>query len=103
MKWWLLHFNLAHRRWDVLADVHCPAVYITFLVVRLRGLSSRAVSSKPLVSSEQEEFKISDSCAKRILSITDDKTFLRVLVEGGGCSGFQYKFELDTKVSSDDR
>ena len=32
-----------------------------------------------------------------------DGSFLRVLVDSGGCSGFQYKFELESTVQPDDR
>lgn len=32
----------------------------------------------------------------------DEPVFLRVEVEGGGCSGFQYKFSLDSKATDDD-
>lgn len=45
------------------------------------------------------------SAAKRINAILakqDDADFLRVSVEGGGCSGFSYKFDFDKSVGEDD-
>lgn len=45
---------------------------------------------------------ISDSCIKRLREICQDGSFLRITVEGGGCSGFQYKFDLDNKMQPDD-
>ncbi|XP_075388546.1 iron-sulfur cluster assembly 2 homolog, mitochondrial isoform X2 [Tenrec ecaudatus] len=46
---------------------------------------------------------LTDSCVQRLLEITEGPEFLRLQVEGGGCSGFQYKFSLDTVVNPDDR
>ncbi|KAM9063391.1 iron-sulfur cluster assembly 2 homolog, mitochondrial isoform 6-T6 [Sarcophilus harrisii] len=40
---------------------------------------------------------------QRLLEITEGAEFLRLQVEGGGCSGFQYKFSLDTVINPDDR
>ncbi len=37
-----------------------------------------------------------------ILSREPAGTMLRVSVEGGGCSGFQYKFDMDRAQASDD-
>lgn len=49
---------------------------------------------------------ISDAAEKRILEIEsktgNEKKFLRILVSGGGCSGFQYNFSLDDKIGDDD-
>jgi iron-sulfur cluster assembly accessory protein len=48
---------------------------------------------------------LSDSAAKRIAKIVAGEgqpKLLRVSVEGGGCSGFQYKFDLVDARASDD-
>jgi len=46
--------------------------------------------------------QLSDSCSKRLKEICTDGSFLRVTVEGGGCSGFQYKLEIDKEAQPDD-
>jgi len=48
---------------------------------------------------------VTESAARRIAEIAagDPATpLLRVSVEGGGCSGFQYKFDLVAAAASDD-
>uniref|UniRef100_A0A0V0GC83 Iron-sulfur cluster assembly 2 homolog, mitochondrial n=1 Tax=Triatoma dimidiata TaxID=72491 RepID=A0A0V0GC83_TRIDM len=45
--------------------------------------------------------KLSESCIQRINEIAEGN-FLRITVEGGGCSGFQYKFSLDKTINEDD-
>lgn len=40
---------------------------------------------------------------KELQSSEPEKKLLRLGVETGGCSGFQYVFELDSKTNSDDR
>ncbi|GAB4237396.1 MAG: iron-sulfur cluster insertion protein ErpA [Methyloligellaceae bacterium] len=48
---------------------------------------------------------VSDAAARQIARIIADEpanTMLRVSVEGGGCSGFQYKFDLVTEREPDD-
>ncbi|MBW9113195.1 iron-sulfur cluster insertion protein ErpA [Rhizobium cauense] len=48
---------------------------------------------------------LSDAAAKRIAAIVGTepgKNALRVSVEGGGCSGFSYKFDLADDAQDDD-
>lgn len=51
------------------------------------------------------QVEVSDAAAARIakiLSAEPDKSALRVSVEGGGCSGFSYKFDLVEGRNDDD-
>jgi len=48
---------------------------------------------------------VSERAARRIGEILKSEpsgTMLRVSVEGGGCSGFQYKFDIDRAKAADD-
>ena len=48
---------------------------------------------------------VSDSAARRIAEIVAgeaENKMLRVTVSGGGCSGFQYGFELEKAAGEDD-
>jgi iron-sulfur cluster assembly accessory protein len=52
-----------------------------------------------------ETVSLTEKAARRIGEILRQEpegTMLRVSVEGGGCSGFQYKFGMDRVQSTDD-
>jgi iron-sulfur cluster assembly accessory protein len=52
-----------------------------------------------------EQFAVTDRAAARIAEIAaadGNEKALRVSVLAGGCSGFQYRFELDKDVQPDD-
>ncbi|XP_077123544.1 iron-sulfur cluster assembly 2 homolog, mitochondrial [Ranitomeya variabilis] len=46
---------------------------------------------------------LAESCVRRLRQVTSGPEFLRLQVDSGGCSGFQYKFSLDTCVTDEDR
>jgi iron-sulfur cluster assembly accessory protein len=51
------------------------------------------------------DVKVSERAAERIGAILKGEpagTMLRVSVEGGGCSGFQYKFDMERERAGDD-
>lgn len=61
------------------------------LLAKLRHASSSAA------------INISNKCVERLKKVTDRDEFLRVQVDGGGCSGFQYKFILDKNLTDEDK
>ena len=57
------------------------------------------------MSVEPNTVSLSDRAAKRIAEILKDEpgpAMLRVAVNGGGCSGFQYDFAFDGSKADDD-
>jgi iron-sulfur cluster assembly accessory protein len=53
----------------------------------------------------ETDITVSERAARRIGEILKTEpvgTMLRVSVEGGGCSGFQYKFDMETAKAEDD-
>ncbi|XP_027027935.1 iron-sulfur cluster assembly 2 homolog, mitochondrial [Tachysurus fulvidraco] len=54
-------------------------------------------------SSSEHKVHLSDACVKKLSEIMQKGEYLRILVEGGGCSGFQYKFSVETVKNEDDR
>ena len=49
---------------------------------------------------------MTENAAERIAAMLEDEkrgSFFRVAVLGGGCSGFQYDFSIDTNRQTDDR
>ena len=69
--------------------------------------NSPAIASSeaaPQSSNDGQLLTITESCWNRIHKLTADKpdTFLRVFGDAGGCSGFQYQFELDSALEDDD-
>ena len=57
-------------------------------------------------ANSDQRLLITDSAAKRIAALRESEgnpgLMLRVTVSGGGCSGFQYGFDLDDRVGDDD-
>lgn len=53
----------------------------------------------------EQNVTLSEAAAKRIAAVVSSETgksALRVSVEGGGCSGFSYKFDLESTRQDDD-
>lgn len=55
------------------------------------------------ITAASTKLTMTGSCVQQLKQVLDDPNqFLRVMVEGGGCSGFSYKFDIDTSLQDDD-
>ncbi|MFS7947099.1 putative FeS cluster insertion protein [Helianthus anomalus] len=86
-------------------------IFVARIRQNSRLLSSSASSSllakDPQSSSSGEEsVHLSDNCVRRMKELQADEAkekLLRISIEAGGCSGFQYNFALEEKPNDDDR
>ena len=70
-----------------------------------RASASYRVLNEIAASSMAQTVTLSESAARRLQAISQREgrqMMLRVAVEGGGCSGFQYQFDLVDAVQDDD-
>ncbi len=69
-------------------------------------MSSIQVSFSPRPSAVEQKAGLTESAAAKIKKLIEEdgnpNLKLRVIVSGGGCSGFQYGFDLAEKVEDDD-
>ena len=52
----------------------------------------------------ENKLEITDNAQKHIATViaTDNSKYFRITVLGGGCAGFQYKFDFDNQKNDDD-
>jgi len=87
----------------------CPPQTLnkSFMLANQRASSKLYCTEKQFSSQEESpDLNISESCRQKLRELnagSDSTKMLRLVVEGGGCSGFQYKFDLDDSTNSDDR
>ncbi|KAI4991002.1 iron-sulfur assembly protein IscA-like 2, mitochondrial [Hordeum vulgare subsp. vulgare] len=67
-----------------------------------------AAATETPAPAEPEVVSMTDNCVRRLKELHTKEpsakgNMLRLSVEAGGCSGFQYTFSLDNKENADDR
>jgi iron-sulfur cluster assembly accessory protein len=74
------------------------------LTKALRALNYRS-GPLTMIETRMDDITLTERAARRIGEILRREapgSMLRVSVEGGGCSGFQYKFDIDRAQGADD-
>jgi len=64
---------------------------------------SSEASNQQSSSSTQQPVIINDNCIKRLKELAASNKHLRLLVDSGGCSGFEYRFSVESQIGEDDR
>ncbi|CAL0309964.1 unnamed protein product [Lupinus luteus] len=81
---------------------------ITATTTTSSSSSSSIIHHASSSSTSTETVNMTESCVRRMKELEGSESssagkLLRLSVETGGCSGFQYVFNLDNSVNSDDR
>lgn len=72
----------------------------------MRFLPTLLAQGKRALSQSNVGVHLTESCVKRLHQLQNERSkevYLRVAVDGGGCSGFQYSFALEESACDDDR
>ncbi|XP_028849084.1 iron-sulfur cluster assembly 2 homolog, mitochondrial [Denticeps clupeoides] len=96
--------GLQLRACGPMVPIRCPPnpPFLTSLAIRYHSISARE-SGVQVASPSENRVNLSQSCVERLKEIMEKGEYLRIQVEGGGCSGFQYKFSVDKVKNDDDR
>jgi len=74
--------------------------------VKLGKMTEQMIQTESFTAAGAGVFTLSESAASRIrqmLKSEPEGSFFRVAVLGGGCSGFQYDFSIDSTRHDDDK
>jgi iron-sulfur cluster assembly accessory protein len=83
--------------WPCAIDLGCSGTYLSFDSLAIGRFACDWVYAMDVTVTERAARKIGE-----ILGREPAGTMLRVSVQGGGCSGFQYKFDTERAKAEDD-
>jgi len=110
--------NFQHRSMVTITQTKSSDIaplFSTHVVDDISEPSSAPTSAPTYILNEDMNLIVTESCLKQVERLLkqrrakaekpenhDDGYFLRAYVDSGGCSGFQYQFEVDNDLDDDD-